>query len=59
MAATSMMLVIVMVAIMGMAGGQQPECREGEVRDLDGTCVKKVTFPPREKKSCPDIAIPG
>ncbi len=36
---------------------QQADCGEGEVRDLDGRCVKKVTFPPRERKSCPDIAI--
>ena len=53
-----LLLLLLLVVVVGLASGQ-PDCGEGEVRDLDGSCVKKVTFPPREKKPCPDLAIPG
>jgi hypothetical protein len=34
-------------------------CPPGQVRDLDGTCVKKVLFPPRERASCAEPQIPN
>ncbi|XP_023324557.1 membrane cofactor protein [Eurytemora carolleeae] len=37
---------------------QATGCDPGQVRDLDGTCVKKVTFPPRgERKRCPEPRV--
>jgi hypothetical protein len=49
-------LLVLLASLLGCAGGQS-DCGEGKIRDLDGRCVKKVTFPPNERRTCPDIAI--
>jgi len=41
----------------GLESGQfNTECKKGEVRDLDGKCVKKVLFPDMtgRRKTCPE-----
>lgn len=51
---TSVLLLMLLMTEPGyvMMSKRQSKCGDGEVRDLDGTCVEKVVIP-RRKEKCP------
>ena len=53
----SLVSVIFVILIPWSHGGMSDiDCGEGMVRDLDGSCVKKVIIP-QKKAECPKLSI--
>ena len=45
------------LASLSRAAMSDQDCGEGRVRDLDGTCVKKVIIHTETKPVCPKLSI--
>ena len=56
---TVVALLVLVSALLGLsrAAMSDQDCGEGRVRDLDGTCVKKVIIHTEKKPVCPKLDL--
>ena len=57
MSLLALLLVVSGLLGLGRAAMSDQDCGEGRVRDLDGTCVKKVIIHKETKPVCPKLSI--